>query len=176
MKCLYELSIPKLKETFLKDMLSDMLSAIKDNTRKTYCSEKFSDSAIIRSYKLDPIIEKEFKEYYKDYSNIANADIVYNVISDGDYLIPHIDGEEIKNNGYMYYLLLTAGDNKNCKTVWYDLKDKSKKIKSDSQINYEDISILEEHILQENCWYKFNTDIIHSVENIKGTRCIIYCR
>ena len=52
----------------------------------------------------------------------------------------------------------------------------SKKIKSDSQINYEDISILEEHILQENCWYKFNTDIIHSVENIKGTRCIIYCR
>jgi len=94
---------------------------------------------------------------------------------------PHQD-PEVRSNTLMY-ILSPGGDN--VKTTWYKIKDETMKktVRSNPKINDYDYPIftkdmlepIEEHIMQEDCWYHFNHSIPHGVENIKSKRIVISC-
>jgi hypothetical protein len=83
----------------------------------------------------------------------------------------------------LMYILSTGGNN--VKTTWYKIKDDQiiDAEQANKETNIYDYPVyskdmlepIEEHIMEEDCWYHFNHTIPHGVDNIESVRIIVSC-
>lgn len=107
------------------------------------------------------------------YQNTILDDYIFTfqVVEGGDYVAPHIDPDTHRKAGH-YYILSTGLTP--AKTVWYKQKNETP-IDQAVGIDYENLTPVSELIAEEDNWYWFKLDEIHSVENLSGQRLMIYC-
>lgn len=144
-------------------------------------------------YLLHPRLVKRVEDHYLKFANTLGLSedplrgtliqIIDGPIQgeESNTIHPHVD-PDCRPASFMY-ILSPGGDN--VTTSWYNIKQKST-IKYAEQVTKEvhvfdlpiyakeNLELIEEHVMQEDCWYLFNNSIPHGVENIKSTRITLW--
>jgi hypothetical protein len=111
-------------------------------------------------------------DHYKDTDYFKGRSFHFQFIIGASYVAPHVDPRHVRTKN-LVYVLKTGG--KKVKTVFYQPKEHLKHldISDGVVIPYENLDVVEEHILKEDCWYELDVSSIHSVENIESLRLMI---
>jgi len=137
---------------------------------------KFSNNAGgVGFYGLPADLNKQICDFYND---INNPNIKFNqyfiqVVTGGNFVAPHTDGEDYRSAGFLY-LLKSGGTN--VRTRWYEIKEeyKNNNLTPYAMIPYSRLNLIEDHILEEDCWHWLNFSKIHSVENQENLRIALW--
>ena len=122
-------------------------------------------------YTVGPEAE-QIKPYMKEYEDIFGEDIVpilgimKNVTTKPACIPPHFD--KVKGAS-VNFVIESGGDN--CTTVLYD-KARTKDIEDPLFVDKDKVNSIGEYNLN-NGWYVFNTQQVHSVENIISRRVVL---
>jgi len=183
-------NIKSIPDDLVKELLDDfwkIYNSVKpgwyfqqfERTKKNIAYIEGTDNNIENSgsvsfYQADTNLVNKLLEFYKSeffmYSNM-----MYQVVTGGPYIAPHVDDSFYRKQGCL--CILVQGGN-NVKTNWYlPKKDYADlEIPEATAIPYHNLDLVEEHHLEANKWYFGDFSIIHSVENLEGTRVSIVPR
>lgn len=131
--------------------------------------EKYGNPGRSDWYDIEGELEEELFKYLPvDKSKTFGVGLLE--INNGK-LAPHIDPSDNRTH-CINYTLIKGGNG--VINRWYSLKEEFQHcVYEPSFVPYERITQIEEHKLQEHMWYQLNTSVIHSVENVEGTRLTI---
>jgi hypothetical protein len=148
----------KYKNTFLGEVGAEgVANSLEKNNRTS------KDIAILEDYPF---------KYPKNFQNWINENIMPNsearvfFMSRGKFILPHTD---VRIGTTYNYIIRKGGDN--VKNVFYKVKKEYENLKiyPIAYCPYEKIEIDGELDINENEWYQFDSEKIHSVENIDPT-------
>jgi hypothetical protein len=109
--------------------------------------------------------EKNLSEYIP--KNLRAVAMVLEFRNGSSY-IPHTD---ISRHGAVNYVV----EDGNATTCLYEALDdyKDKKVTAGAMFPYHRLNVVEEHQFPREVWHRLDTNKIHSVEHIQGTRLVI---
>lgn len=177
-----KLDFPKIPESLKNELFEDFESMYKnppsvnfdlyakDQTLLTQL-DNLGPSGHVKIYPIVTALQKKLSILYRN-TVLDNYIFTYQVVEGGNYVSPHIDPETHRHDAYYY--ILSTGDTA-ARTVWYKQVNENTELKQAVGITYDNIIPVAEVTAEQDNWYWFKLDEIHSVENLAGRRIMIFC-
>ncbi len=164
-----KLDLPSIPENLKKEIIKDFEKSYKNPPPVSFDLYK-KDSGSVSIYPMSTHLQMLLSRIYKN-TILDNYIFTFQVVEGGEYVSPHIDPDTHRSEAYYY--ILNKGDTP-AKTVWYkNLSDE--KLNQAIAINYDNLEIVDELVAENDNWYWFKLNEIHSVENLSGRRLMIFC-
>jgi hypothetical protein len=134
----------------------------------------YGKAGTVTFYAIPENLRNQLIEYYQDVDHplFKNDKYYFQIINNAAHVPPHVDDRIARTEGLLY--LLESGGT-DVKTTWYSAADgRDNSIIPDRvAIPYENLNVIESHVLRENYWHYMVFNAPHGVENLRSMRIAI---